>query len=322
MTNLLGNDSSVWCRRHLLDVQDLSTAEIELVMQTADVMSKQINSPMKKSDALRGKTVITLFYEASTRTRGSFEMAAKNLGADVINMTVQSSSISKGESLINTLHTLVQIGADMIVMRHPLSGAHYCAAPYMQASLINAGDGWHAHPTQALLDLYTVRQHAGDLQGRKIVIVGDIKHSRVAHSNIWCLSKMGAKIVLCAPPTLLPAGLADMRNCFPHVEVENRIDKALVGADVIMVLRLQKERMRGDLLPGTADFICGYQLNATRLALANPQAIVMHPGPVNEDIELSASVLRSPRSVVGKQVSNGVAVRMAILQLLNASKNQ
>ncbi|MCL2615806.1 MAG: aspartate carbamoyltransferase catalytic subunit [Dehalococcoidia bacterium] len=322
MTDVLSLNTFAWQRQHILDIQNLSTAEIELVMQTADVMSKQINSPMKKSDALRGKTVITLFYEASTRTRGSFEIAAKNLGADVINVTMQSSSISKGESLINTLHTLEQIGADMIVLRHPLSGAHYCAAPYMQANLINAGDGWHAHPTQALLDLYTMRQHVCDLQGRKIVILGDIKHSRVAHSNIWCLSKMGAKIVLCAPPTLLPAGLENVRSCFPHVEVEHNIDKALVGADVIMVLRLQKERMRGDLLPGTADFICGYQLNAARLELANPQAIVMHPGPVNEDIELSAYVLRSPRSVIGEQVSNGVAVRMAILQLLNASKNQ
>jgi len=320
MTAAHAFDTSVWRHRHVLDIQDFSVEEIELVMQLADVMSHQLAAPMKEAYSLRGKTVITLFYEASTRTRGSFEIAAKNLGANVTNMTVQSSSISKGESLINTLRTFESIGADIVVMRHPLSGAHYCAAPHIQSHLINAGDGWHAHPTQALLDLYTMRQHLGTVQGRKIVIIGDIKHSRVAHSNIWCLSKMGAHVVLCAPPTLLPAGLEKAHDCFPKVEVDNNIHTALVDADVIIELRLQKERMRGDLLPGIDEFIFGYQLNSSRLALAKPQAIVMHPGPVNEGVELSTDILNGPQAVVDNQVTNGVAVRMAILQLLAVSK--
>jgi len=320
MTDAQEYGASVWRHQHVLDIQDFSVEEIELVMQLADVMSHQFAAPTKKTYSLRSKTVITLFYEASTRTRGSFEVAAKNLDANVVNMTVQSSSISKGESLINTLRTLESIGADIIVMRHPLSGAHYCAVHHVQSRLINAGDGWHAHPTQALLDLYSIRQRLGTVQGRKIVIVGDIKHSRVAHSNIWCLSKMGARVVLCAPPTLLPAGLEKAHDCFPKVEVDNNIHTALVDADVIMELRLQKERMRGDLLPGIEEYIFGYQLNASRLALAKPQAIVMHPGPVNEGVELSTDILHSPQAVVDKQVANGVAVRMAILQLLAVSK--
>jgi aspartate carbamoyltransferase catalytic subunit len=247
-------------------------------------------------------------------------MAAKNLSADVINMTAQASSVSKGESLIDTLNTLEAIGADIIVMRHPLSGAHYGVTPYVKANLLNAGDGWHAHPTQALLDLYTIRRHKGNIAGLKVVIVGDIKHSRVAHSNIWCLAKMGAKVTLCGPPTLLPAGLESASDYFPFVEVENDLDKALADADVIMELRLQKERMQSGLLPGLREFIGGYQLNKERLALAKPDAIVMHPGPVNEDIEMAADVLHGDRAVVNEQVASGVAVRMALLYLLAGSK--
>jgi len=313
-------DSSVWKHHHVLDVDDFSVAEIELVMQTTDAMEEVLSRPIKKVPTLRGKTVVTLFYEASTRTRGSFEVAAKNLSADVVNMTAQASSISKGESLIDTLNTIEATGADMIVMRHPLSGAHYCAAPHVKANIINAGDGWHAHPTQALLDLYTIIKHKGKADGLKVVIVGDIKHSRVAHSNIWCLSKMGAKVTLCGPPTLLPAGLESAGAYFPQVEVETNIERALKDADVVMELRLQKERMQSGLLPGLREFIGGYQLNAERLALAKPDAIVMHPGPVNEDIELAAEVLHGARSVVKEQVANGVAVRMAILYMLAGSK--
>ena len=313
-------DASVWKHHHVLDVDDFSLAEIELVMQTTDAMKEVLSRPIKKVPTLRGKTVVTLFYEASTRTRGSFEVAAKNLSADVVNMTAQSSSISKGESLIDTLNTIEAIGADVIVMRHPLSGAHYCAALHVKASIINAGDGWHAHPTQALLDLYTIIKHKGKAEGLKVVIVGDIKHSRVAHSNIWCLSKMGVKVMLCGPPTLLPAGLDDTGEYFPQVAVETDIQRALKNADVVMELRLQKERMQSGLLPGLREFIGGYQLNRERLALAKPDAIVMHPGPVNEDIELTTDVLHGARSVVGEQVANGVAVRMAILYLLAGSK--
>jgi aspartate carbamoyltransferase catalytic subunit len=289
-------------------------------MQTTDAMKEVLSRPIKKVPALRGKTVVTLFYEASTRTRGSFEMAAKNLSADVINMTAQASSVSKGESLIDTLNTLEAIGADIIVMRHPLSGAHYGVIPYVKANLLNAGDGWHAHPTQALLDLYTIRRHKGSVAGLKVVIVGDIKHSRVAHSNIWCLAKMGAKVTLCGPPTLLPAGLDNPSDYFPRVEVENDLDRALADADVVMELRLQKERMQSGLLPGLREFISGYQLNKERLALAKPDAIVMHPGPVNEDIEMAADVLHGDRAVVNEQVASGVAVRMALLYLLAGSK--
>jgi aspartate carbamoyltransferase catalytic subunit len=313
-------DTSVWKHHNVLDVDDFSVEEIELVMQTTDAMKEVLSRPIKKVPALRGKTVVTLFYEASTRTRGSFEMAAKNLSADVINMTAQASSVSKGESLIDTLNTLEAIGADIIVMRHPLSGAHYCAAPYVKANLLNAGDGWHAHPTQALLDLYTIRRHKGNVDGLKVVIVGDIKHSRVAHSNIWCLAKMGANVTLCAPPTLLPAGLDNPQPHFPAVEVETNIERALENADVIMELRLQKERMQSGLLPGLREFIGGYQLNKERLALAKPDAIVMHPGPVNEDIEMAADVLHGTQSVVNEQVASGVAVRMALLYLLAGSK--
>ena len=205
-------------------------------------------------------------------------------------------------------------------MRHPLSGAHYCVAPHVRANIINAGDGWHAHPTQALLDLYTITKHKGKATGLKVAIVGDIKHSRVAHSNIWCLSKMGAKVTLCGPPTLLPAGLDDTGAYFPQVGVETNIERALKDADVVMELRLQKERMQSGLLPGLREFIGGYQLNAERLALAKPDAIVMHPGPVNEDIEMAADVLHGARSVVNEQVANGVAVRMALLYLLAGSK--
>ena len=314
------HDTSAWKHHHVLDVDDFSVAEIELVMQTADAMKEVLSRQVKKVPTLRGKTVVTLFYEASTRTRGSFELAAKNLSADVVNMTAQASSVTKGESLIDTLNTIEAIGADMIVMRHPLSGAHYCAAPHVKANIINAGDGWHAHPTQALLDLYTIIKHKGPVKGLKVAIVGDIKHSRVAHSNIWCLTRMGARVTLCAPPTLLPAGLDATQNHFPKVDVETDIEKAVRDADVVMELRLQKERMQSGLLPGLREFIGGYQLNTQRLALAKPDAIVMHPGPVNEDIELSAGVLHGEQSVVNEQVANGVAVRMAILYLLAGSK--
>ena len=304
--SLPADQHGVWQHHHVLDVEDFSVPEIELVMRTTEAMKEVLSHPVKKVPALRGKTVVTLFYEASTRTRGSFEIAAKHLSADVVNMTAQASSVTKGESLIDTLNTIEAIGADIIVMRHPLSGAHYCAAPHVKASIINAGDGWHAHPTQALLDLYTIIRRKGTALGLKVTIVGDIKHSRVAHSDIWCLSKMGARIVLCAPRTLLPDGVDSPQNIFPLVSVETNIEKAIKDADVVMELRLQKES--------------GYQLDTKRLAMTKPDSIVMHPGPVNEDIELSAELLHGERSVVNEQAANGVAVRMAILYLLGGSK--
>jgi aspartate carbamoyltransferase catalytic subunit len=313
-------DISLWRHHHVLDVDDFSREEIELVLETTEAMKEVLFRPIKKVPALRGKTVFTIFWETSTRTRGSFEVAAKNLSADVVNFTAQASSVSKGESLIDTINTVEAIGANIIVMRHPMSGAPYHALPYVRANVINAGDGWHAHPTQALLDLYTMRQHLGELKGRKVAIIGDIKHSRVAHSNIWALTMMGAEVVLCGPPPLLPAGLAETGDIFPRVEVTTELERALKGADVVMALRLQKERMASGILPSLREFIGAYQLDEVRLKLAKPEAIVMHPGPMNEDIEITPAVAHGPQSVIIEQVANGVAVRMALLYLLAGSK--
>ncbi len=313
-------DTGIWQHRHVLDVDDFSREEINLVMQTTGAMKEILTRPIKKVPALRGKSVFTLFWEASTRTRGSFELAAKNLSADVVNFTAQASSISKGESLIDTINTVEALGADIIVMRHPFSGAAYHALPYIKANLINAGDGWHAHPTQALLDLYTILQHRDTVEGLKVVIIGDIKHSRVAHSNIWSLTKMGARVVLCGPTTLLPHGLEGEYDHFPKVEITTDLRAALKGADVVMALRLQKERMASGVLPSLREFISDYQLDGERLSYAKPGAVVMHPGPMNEELEITRAVAHGPQSVILEQVANGVAVRMALLYLLAGSK--
>jgi aspartate carbamoyltransferase catalytic subunit len=310
----------VWRHRHILDLDDFTTEEIGLVMETGDAMMEILSRPIKKVPTLRGKTVVTLFYEPSTRTRSSFELAAKNLSADVVNLNAQVSSSVKGESLTDTLATLEALGADIVIMRHPMSGAPYAAAGLLKASMINAGDGWHAHPTQALLDLYTIRQHKEDICGLKVTIIGDIKHSRVARSNIWGLSKMGAEVTICCPYTLLPFGLRDTRGLFPEVIIEPDIERALEDADVVMALRLQKERQQSGLLPSIREYARLYQLTEARLAGAKADTIVLHPGPVNEDIEITSSVARGPRSVINRQVTNGVAVRMALLYLLSGSK--
>jgi aspartate carbamoyltransferase catalytic subunit len=318
-----------WTRRHLLDVDDFTPAEFETVMQTSDAMKEVLSRDVPRVPALRGKTVVTLFYEPSTRTRASFELAGKALGADVINISAGSSSVEKGESLIDTVRTLQAVGADLLVMRHHAAGAPYLVARHLQAAVINGGDGAHAHPTQALLDLYTIRNHLGDVRGRRVVIVGDIAHSRVARSNIWALSTMGAEIVICAPPTLLPVGLrpyvaqgpspeSDGREALalPHVQVETNLDRALVDAEVVMTLRLQKERMQGGLLPSIREYATLYQLTEERMSRARTGALVMHPGPINEGIEISPALASSLQSVIEEQVTNGVAVRMAALYLL------
>ena len=306
----------VWQHRHILDLDDFAPAEIELVLETTDAMKEVLSRPIKKVPVLRGKTVITLFYEPSTRTRSSFELAAKNLSADVISLSAQASSTVKGESLVDTLATLEALGADIVVMRHSHSGAPYIAARYMRASMVNAGDGWHAHPTQALLDLYTIREHKGSIRGLKVVIIGDIKHSRVARSNIWGLTAMGAEVSVCCPFTLLPAGLDVVQHHFPKVHIEPEIESALCGADVVMTLRLQLERQQSGLLPSIREYVKLYQLTEARLAKAKADAIVLHPGPVNEDIEISLAVAQGPQSVINEQITNGVAVRMALLYLL------
>jgi len=311
-----------WRHKHILDLDDFSPAEIELVFQTTDAMHEILSRPIKKVPALRGKTLVTLFYEPSTRTRSSFDLAAKSLSADVINLSASASSVKKGECLIDTLETLEALGADIIVMRHPSSGAPYVAAKHVKAHIVNAGDGWHAHPTQALLDMYTIQGHKNSFKDLRITIIGDIKHSRVARSNIWGLAKMGANITLCCPFTLLPMGLDKPEGQFQEVKIEPDIDKALIDADVIIALRLQLERQQSGLLPSIREYTNLYQLTEERLAKSKADAIVLHPGPVNEDIEISSAVARGPRSLINQQVTNGVAVRMALLYLLAGGGQQ
>ncbi len=316
----------VWRRSHVLDLDDFSHAEIEAVMETADAMREVQAREVPRVPALRGRTLVTLFYEASTRTRSSFELAAKALGADVINVAASGSSVQKGESLYDTVRTLQAVGAQVLVMRHGSSGAPYLVARHVQMNVINAGDGWHAHPTQGLLDLYTMRSHLGDLRGKRVVIVGDIAHSRVARSNLWGLTTMGVEVVVCAPPTLLPYGIrpdgapAEEPLALPRVQVETDLDRAVAGADVVMALRLQLERMTSGLLPSLREYARLYQVNEDRLARARPGALVMHPGPMNEGVEISPAVARSLQSVIEEQVTNGVAVRMAVLYLLARGK--
>jgi aspartate carbamoyltransferase catalytic subunit len=310
----------VWRHHHILDVDDFTRQEIELVFQTTKAMKEVLSRPIKRVPTLRGKTIVNLFYEPSTRTRLSFELAAKYLSADVVNLNAQISSVAKGESLVDTLGTLQALGADIIVMRHPHSGAPYIAAQYTGARIVNAGDGWHAHPTQALLDLYTIHEHKPDLKGLKAVIIGDIMHSRVARSNMWGMTTMGVEVTLCCPPTLLPVGLGDEK--LPPVRVEPDIELAMDKADMVMTLRLQRERQRGGLLPSIREYINLYQLTEARLARAKPDALVLHPGPVNEGVEIAPAVAHGKQSVINEQVSNGVAVRMALLYLLSGSQKQ
>jgi len=316
-----GVEIPTWERRHVLDLDDFSRREMEQVIETADAMKEVLSREIRRVPTLRGTIVATLFYETSTRTRSSFELAAKALGADVVSVAAGASSVQKGESLVDSARTLQAIGADILVMRHRHSGAPYLVAGHVDISVINAGDGWHAHPTQALLDAYTIQQHLGDLRDKKVVIVGDILHSRVARSNIWGLTTMGAQVVLCGPPTLLPWGLrADHRrnenHALPPVEVDTNLDRAIEGADVVMALRLQLERQQAGLLPSLREYVRLYQVDEERLAQAKPSVLVMHPGPINEGIELSPAVAHGARSVIEEQVTNGVAVRMALLYLL------
>jgi len=315
-----------WTRRHVLDLDDFSRPEIDAVMETTDAMKEVLAREVPRVPALRGKTIVTLFYEASTRTRASFELAAKALGADVINIAASGSSVQKGESLYDTVRTLQAVGAQMLVMRHGSSGAPYLVARHVEMNVVNAGDGWHAHPTQGLLDIYTMRSHLGDLRGKRVVIVGDIAHSRVARSNIWGLTALGADVAVCAPPTLLPFGMrpgeapAEEPLALPRVTVETDLDRAVEGADVVMALRLQLERMTSGLLPSLREYARLYQVNEERLARARTGALVMHPGPMNEGVEISPAVARSLQSTIEEQVTNGVAVRMAVLYLLARGK--
>jgi len=316
-----GSQAVPWRHRHLLDVDGLSVTDLDLVMRTTDAMREVLTRPIAKVPALRGRQVTILFYEASTRTRVSFEVAAKNLSADVVNIAAASSSVSKGESLVDTVRTVEALGAQMLVIRHFVSGAPYLAAEIFGGSVLNGGDGWHAHPTQALLDLYTMRERlpGGSLAGRKVVILGDILHSRVARSNIWTLTAAGADLWLCGPATLVRgfeawAGRGAAAGRRFHVTTS--VDEALRDADVVMTLRIQRERMAAGLLPSLREYAARYGLTRERLALARPGALVMHPGPMNEGVEIAADVAAGAQSVITDQVTNGVAVRMALLYLL------
>jgi len=297
--------------KHLLGLKELTAEEIEVLLDTTDAMREIMGREIKKVPTLRGRVVVNLFYEPSTRTRVSFELAAKHLSADTASVAAQVSSVVKGEGLLDTARTIDALGADAVVLRHPSAGAAVFFSRYTRAAVINAGDGMHEHPTQALLDLYTIREHRGEIEGITVCFVGDIQHSRVARSNIWGLTKLGAKVRVCGPATLLPPGLERF-----GVEVYTRLEEALSGADVVYVLRLQRERFAQGLLPGIEEYARFYGVTSERLALAKPDAIVMHPGPLNRGVEIAAEVAEGQRAVVTEQVTNGVAVRMACLYLL------
>ncbi|MGI8682723.1 MAG: aspartate carbamoyltransferase catalytic subunit [Mycobacteriales bacterium] len=298
-------------KRHLLSAADLSRDEALLVLDTAEELARVADRPIKKLPTLRGRTVVNLFFEDSTRTRTSFEVAAKRLSADVINFSAKGSSVSKGESLKDTALTLEAMGADAVVIRHSASGSAHRLATWISGSVINAGDGTHEHPTQALLDAFTMRHRLGRLEGLRVAIVGDVLHSRVARSNVLLLDRLGATVTLVAPPTLFPVGVDDW-----PAEVSYDLDGVLAKSDVVMMLRVQRERMSAAFFPSAREYSRRYGLDATRMALLPEDAIVMHPGPMNRGMEIAAEVADSVRSTIVEQVANGVSVRMAVLYLL------
>ncbi len=313
-----------WKHKHVLDLDDFRREETDLVFEIADGMAAILARDVKKVPTLRGKTIAIMFFEPSTRTRASFDLAAKYLGADTVSLDAARSSVAKGESLIDSLRTLQALEVDTIIIRHPCSGAPYLAAKHLETNIINAGDGCHAHPSQGLLDIYTMRNHFGDLTGRKLVIIGDILHSRVAHSNIWGTRNFGMNVVLCAPPSLLPHGMKQwIENCgLRHISLEGNLDTALEGADAIMPLRLQKERQQSGLVSSIREYIRLYQVNNQRLSRAKPGAIIMHPGPMNEGVEINHETAYGNRSLIEQQVTNGVAIRMALLYLISGGKTR
>jgi aspartate carbamoyltransferase catalytic subunit len=301
--------------KHLLGIRGLSAGEITHILDTAENFKEISEREIKKVPALRGRTVINLFFEPSTRTRTSFEIAGKRLSADVINISSSSSSVSKGETLLDTARNLEAMSPDLIVIRHPSAGAAHQLARVCRASVVNAGDGAHEHPTQALLDALTIRQHKGRFQGLKVAILGDILHSRVARSNAHLLTTLGASVSLAGPGTLAPPEFATLAGG-GNLRVEHRIEGALEGADVVMVLRIQRERQSSAFFPSLREYAVHYGLNLKRLSLAAPDAIVMHPGPMNRGIEIASDVADGARSLILDQVANGLAVRMAVLYLL------
>ena len=298
-------------KKDLLSIADLSSDEIRLVLDTAEAMREIGERPIKKVPTLRGKTVVNLFFEPSTRTRTSFEIAEKRLSADTLNVAVASSSVLKGETLADTALNIEAMAPDMIVLRHGSSGAGHLLSRLCRSRIINAGDGMHEHPTQALLDAFTIREHKQRIDGLKVVIVGDLLHSRVLRSNVQLLTRLGASVRVCGPATMVPPGIERL-----GVTVSTSVDEAVADADVIMLLRIQQERMQGAFFPSLREYFHVFGMTAERVRRAKPDVIIMHPGPMNRGVEIASDVADGPYSVILEQVANGVAVRMAVLYLL------
>lgn len=304
-----------WHLRHLLDIQSLSAEEIVTVLDTARAFKAVGQRAIKKVPALRGKTVVNLFIEPSTRTRISFELAAQRLSADVINFTAEASSLKKGETLKDTARNLEALNADIIIIRHSATGAPHFLSRVLNASVINAGDGAHEHPTQALLDVFTIREKKGELRDLQVTILGDILYSRVARSNIWALLKLGAKVTLCGPSTLVPRVFEEL-GC----RITYNVEEAIAEADIINLLRIQHERQRKTMFPSLGEYASLFGLNQARLEQTRPDVLIMHPGPINRGVEIDSEVADSHRSVILEQVTNGLAIRMAVLFLINGGK--
>ena len=301
--------------KHVLGIKHLQREDIELIMETASYFKEVINRPIKKVPSLRDITIANLFFENSTRTRISFELAEKRLSADVVNFSASASSVKKGETLLDTVQNILSMKVDMVVMRHPLQGAPYFLSKHIDANIVNAGDGTHEHPTQALLDLYSMQEKIGDVTGKNIAIIGDIRHSRVALSNIFCLTKLGANVRLCGPPTLIPKNIHQL-----GVEVSHDIRSTLEWADVANILRIQLERQSVKYFPSLREYSLYYGVNRKLLDSLDNEVVIMHPGPMNRGVEISSDVADSQQSIILHQVENGVAVRMAILYLLASRK--
>lgn len=297
--------------KDLLSLRDVEREEIEMILSTAASMRQLLDSPTKKTAHLQGKSIVTLFYENSTRTRMSFELASKYMSAAAANISASASSVQKGETLLDTGRTLDRMGTDVIIIRHPMSGAPHLLAQHVNAAVINAGDGINEHPTQALLDMFTIKRHKGRLDGLKVAIVGDVLHSRVARSNIFGLHTMGAEVALCAPPTLMPAQMEEL-----GVKTYTRVEEAVEGADVVMGLRIQKERQEEGNFPSLREYSGFFGINEERMKYAKPDALIMHPGPINRGVEITSDAADCEQSVINEQVTSGVAVRMALLYLL------
>ncbi len=301
--------------KDLLGIRNLSVEEIKLIFDTADKFKEVLNRPIKKVPSLRHLTIANVFFENSTRTKLSFELAQKRLSADIINFSSSVSSVKKGESLLDTINNILVMKVDMIVMRHPNPGAPHFVAKNIEASVVNAGDGTHEHPTQALLDSYTIREKLGKIKNKKIAIIGDIAHSRVAISNIYALQKLGAKVMLCGPSTLIPKYISSM-----GVQIENNIENALKWCDVANILRIQLERQKDKFFPSLREYSLYYGINKKLLEKINKDIVIMHPGPINRGVELNSDVADSNNSIILDQVENGVAIRMAVMYLLSLNK--